>query len=89
MDKMMQRPDNDDLYDYYNRASTKKGTGNGKGSKERASGSRNRNASNRIDLSKDKLDNDRKMEKVYMQRLDSSMNNQQYQRNASKSKGRY
>ena len=41
MGKMMERPDNEDLYEYYNRASTKKGN-KARGSKER-SGSKNVN----------------------------------------------
>lgn len=75
----MERPDNDDLYEYYNRASTKKGANgnnNRRGSREGRSENKNLGNTAGINLSKEKLDNDRKMEKIYMQRLDSSLNNQ-------------
>ncbi len=48
----MDRPENDDLYEYYNRASTKKGN-NRKNSKGKSG--------TKINLSKEKLESDKKL----------------------------
>ncbi len=74
----MERPDNDDLHEYYNRAATHRGKN--KRSQEKSA---NNKGSTKIDLSKDK--NGQKMERIYMQRLDGS----QAQMPRSKSRGRY
>ncbi len=74
----MERPDNDDLHEYYNRAATQRGK-----NKRSQDKSGNKAGNVRVDLSKDK--DNKKMERIYMQRLDGS----QAQMPRSKSRGRY